>query len=163
MRASFHYDHLIVAGRQHTNFYGIDGVRDHGLELKDLPIALAIRNHIITCFERAATAGDEATLRRLLTFVVVGGGPTGVEMAGAIAELIRHVLRKDFRRLPFDKVRVVLLEAADRLLPTFPQALGRRAQLRLERMGVEVQLKAVADYDGRELASRAAQAWKPAR
>ena len=127
-------------------------MRDHGFELKDLPDALAIRNHIITCFERAATAGDEATLRRLLTFVVVGGGPTGVEMAGAIAELIRHVLHKDFRRLPFDKVRVVLLEAAGRLLPTFPQALGRRAQLRLERMGIEVQLNAaVADYDGREL------------
>lgn len=148
----FPYDQLIVAAGSVSNFFGLDDVRDHALELKDVADALAIRNQIITCFERATATDDEAMVRRMLHFVVVGGGPTGVEMAGAIAELIRHVLRKDFRALHFELVKVTLLEAADRLLLAFPPTLGRRALRQLEGMGIDVRLNAaLAGYDGQTL------------
>src|SRR6185503_1939500 len=100
-------------------------------------------------FERAVSERDPARRAALLTFVIVGGGPTGVELAGAFAELIRHVLRKDYPMLDIAEARVVLVEATDRVLASFPQSLQRSARRRLERMGVEVRLKtAVAAVDG---------------
>ena len=143
------YDELVLAAGTSNNFFGLEGVREHGFGFKELPEALALRNHIIMCFERAATETDPEQLRRLLTFVVVGGGPTGVELAGATAELIRHVMRKDYPGIDFSQVRVLLVEAMDRVLLTFPASLSRKAQRKLRKLGVELRLQAtVADYDG---------------
>jgi NADH:ubiquinone reductase (H+-translocating) len=142
------YDHLIVAAGSATNFFGLESIERHGFELKDLPDAIRLRNHLLTRFEQASGERDPERVRQLLTFVVVGGGPTGVELAGAIAELINHVLRKDYPTLDLSLARVILLEMMDRVLPPFPQALSRKAQQRLTAMGVEVRLKTeVTDYN----------------
>jgi NADH dehydrogenase len=141
------YDELVVAAGAANNFFGLCGVEEHGFGFKQLPEALALRNHVIACFEQAVTEQDPATIERLLTFVIVGGGPTGVELAGAFAELVRHVLRKDYPTLNFNQVRVMLVEMADRVLLAFPEELSGKAQRDLERMGVDVRLKtSVADY-----------------
>lgn len=141
-RGSFAYDELVVAAGSATNFYGLQTIREHGFEMKDVPDALALRNHLITRFERAVTESDPERLQQLLTFVVVGGGPTGVELAGALVELFRDVLRKDYPTIDFSRVRVMLLEAADRVLLAFPPNLSRKAERRLQKMGVELRLDA---------------------
>lgn len=148
-RGAVSYDELIVAAGSATNFFGLERVQANSFELKDVPDALAIRNHLIRCFEQAAVTCDATQRARLLTFAIVGGGPTGVELAGALAELIRHVLLKDYPTLRHHPPRVVLIEAADRLLLAFPPHLARRAQRRLARLGVEIWLqRSVVDYDG---------------
>lgn len=141
-QGAFSYDELVVAPGSATNFYGLETVKAHSFDLKDVPEALALRNHLLTCFERAVLTSDPAELQRLMTFVVVGGGPTGVELAGAITELIRHVLRKDYPGIDFSRVRVLLLEAGERVLAAFPPSLSQKAQRRLTKIGVEVQLGA---------------------
>ncbi|HYL71477.1 MAG TPA: FAD-dependent oxidoreductase, partial [Candidatus Dormibacteraeota bacterium] len=125
-----------------TDFFGDDSLRARTLGLKDLNDALALRSRILRNFEVASTCADAAERRRLLTFVVVGGGPTGVEFAGAVAELINHVLPKDYREIDFAEVRVLLFEAGGRLLPTFAPRLGASAQRSLERKKVEIRLDA---------------------
>src|SRR6185503_1470326 len=103
-------------------------------------------------FERAVSERDPARRAALLTFVIVGGGPTGVELAGAFAELIRHVLHKDYPMLDVAQARVLLVEASDRILASFPEGLQRSARRRLDRMGVEVKLRtAVASVDDGEV------------
>ena len=139
-RATIPYDEVAVAVGSRDNFFGLEQIEAAAFGFKALPEALAIRNHIISLFEEAATETDPDRLRRLLTFVVVGGGPTGVELAGAFAELIRHVMRKDYPGLDFSHVKVVLIEMLDLLLPAFPRSLGEKAQRMLLRLGVEVRL-----------------------
>src|SRR5438309_2649684 len=144
-----HYDYLVLAVGGETNFFGLDSVRRHGFALKDLPDALGIRHQVLRSFERAVLEPDADRRRALLTFVVVGGGPTGVEMAGALSELIRLVLVRDYPRLNITDVRILLLEAADRLLGGFPARLGEAAAETLWRKKVEVRFGAlVEDYDG---------------
>jgi NADH dehydrogenase len=146
------YDYLVLAIGGATNFYGRQGVRRHGFELKDIPDALALRNHVLRCFEEAMLEPDADRRRALLTFAVVGGGPTGVETAGALAELIRLVLSRDYPRLNLNDTRVLLLEAADRLLATLPPRLSAAAAKTLWRKHVEVRFGAsVDDYDGVQL------------
>ncbi len=143
------YDHLILAVGGETNFYGQSGVARHGLGLKDVDEAVAIRNHILRCFEEATLEPDADRRRALLTFIVVGGGPTGVEMAGAFSELVRLVLVKDYPRLDLADVRVLLLEAAGRLLAAMPPRLSAAAAETLWAKHVEVRFgAAVEDYDG---------------
>jgi NADH dehydrogenase len=143
------YDYLILALGGETNFFGLDSVARHGFGLKDIPDAVAIRNHVLTCFEQAMLEADPEQRRARLTFVVVGGGPTGVEMAGALSELIRLVLVKDYPRLNIKDVRVLLLEATDRVLGTMPERLREAAGATLWRKHVEVRFGAtVADFDG---------------
>ena len=143
------YDYLVLAVGGETNFFGLDAVRRHGFALKDLPDALGIRHHVLRSFEQAVLEPDADRRRALLTFVVVGGGPTGVEMAGALSELIRLVLARDYPRLNIKDVRILLLEAADRLLGGFPPRLSEAAARTLWRKMVEVRHgAAVADYDG---------------
>ena len=145
------YDYLVLAPGGETNFFGLDSLQRHGLGLKDIPDAVAIRNHVLTCFEQAMLEPDAERRRALLTFIVVGGGPTGVEMAGALSELIRLVLVKDYPRLNIKDVRILLLEATDRLLPALPERLREAAGKTLWRKYVEVRFGAsVADYDGRQ-------------
>jgi len=145
------YDYLVLAPGGETNFFGLDSMQRHGMGLKDIPDAIAIRNHVLTCFEQAMLEPDAERRRALLTFIVVGGGPTGVEMAGALSELIRLVLVKDYPRLNIKDVRILLLEATDRLLPALPERLREAAGKTLWRKYVEVRFGAsVADYDGRQ-------------
>jgi len=143
------YDFLVLAPGGETNFFGLETVAKHALGLKDIPDAVAIRNHVLTCFEQAMLEADPEQRRARLTFIVVGGGPTGVEMAGALSELIRLVLVKDYPRLNIKDVRILLLEATDRLLATMPERLREAAGKTLWRKYVEVRFGAtVADYDG---------------
>src|SRR5213083_3463302 len=143
------YDFLVLAPGGETNFFGLEAMQRHGLGLKDIPDAITIRNRVLTCFENAMLEPDAERRRALLTFIVVGGGPTGVEMAGALSELIRLVLVKDYPRLNVKDVRILLLEATDRLLGGMPARLGEAAAETLWRKKVEVRFGAlVEDYDG---------------
>jgi NADH:quinone reductase (non-electrogenic) len=143
------YDFLIVAAGAVTNFFGLAGVERHGLGLKDVADAVRIRNQVLSCFERAMLEADPERRRALLTFVVVGGGPTGVEMAGSLSELMRLVLVKDYPRLNLKDVRVLLLEAGDRLLGGMLPKLAEAAASTLWKKHVEVRHGAtVADFDG---------------
>lgn len=151
-RKSYPYDELIVAAGSVSNFFGLDAIQAHGFDLKDLPETIALRNQLLGCFERAAEEEDPERRRRLLTFAIVGGGPTGVELAGAIAEMVQHVLRKDFPEVDFGQVRIVLVEMADRLLLPFKPSLAKKAQRFLARMGVEFRFNTgVVGYERGEL------------
>ncbi|MDF2440932.1 MAG: hypothetical protein JWN98_1916 [Abditibacteriota bacterium] len=155
------YDYLIVAAGSVTNFFGIESVQKRAYDLKQLNDAVALRNHVLSIFERASHESNVGIRRALLSFVIVGAGPTGVEYAGALSELVQ-VLGKDFPELDTKEVRIVMVEAMDKVLGPFPQQLGEYAKKKLEGMGVEVLLKtavkaAEADKvilgDGREIPS----------
>jgi NADH dehydrogenase len=142
------YDYLVLATGAGINFFDQQAIERRAFSINNLPSALALRNHVLACFERAVTA-DLPAKRRALTFVVVGGGPTGVEYAGALAELIRLVAVRDYPGIARADVRILLLEGTDRVLPAFPPRLGRHAQRRLERLGATVRtgvlLRSVTD------------------
>jgi NADH dehydrogenase len=134
------YDHLILAtGAQHA-YFGHDDWATSAPGLKTIDDATAIRRRILLAFEKAETEPDSAERARLLNFVIVGGGPTGVEMAGAIAELANRALAKDFRSIDPRSARIILVEAAPRLLTPFDPALSETARRSLEQLGVEVRL-----------------------
>jgi len=139
------YDFLIMAAGSANNYFGNDALAAETLGLKDITEAEVLRNRILYSFEQAATERDPDRRQALLTFVVIGGGPTGVEMAGALSELIRFVLRKDYAMLDVLQARVILIEAAGSVLANFPENLRRKAQRRLEGMGVELRLNAPVD------------------
>jgi NADH dehydrogenase len=132
------YDFLIVATGARHAYFGHDGWEPYAPGLKTLEDALEIRRRILLAFERAEREIDPARRRALLTFVLVGGGPTGAELAGAIAEIARHVLVFDFRSIDPRDARIVLAEAGPRILPAFPPELSLKAKAELVRMGVEV-------------------------
>jgi len=131
------YDRLVIAAGSTTNYFGLESVERTALGLKDLPEALELRNHILSALEQATQAGEEEAAR-WLTFVVVGGGPTGVEYAGALAELVRAVLPNEYPELAARTVRIVLVEGLDEVLPTFPGDLGREARRALAGRGIDV-------------------------
>jgi NADH dehydrogenase len=145
------YDILIVAtGAQHA-YFGHDDWAAHAPGLKRVDDATYLRRRILVAFERAETEPDINKQRGLLNFVVVGGGPTGVEMAGAIAELARKALAADFRKIDPRDARVILVQGLPKILPSFPPALSDRAREDLERLGVEVRLNQTVtqcDVDG---------------
>ena len=136
--ATVEYDTLIVAAGSRYAYFGHDEWREFALEVKSLESALAVRARILRAFEAAEMEPREERRAELMTFVVVGGGPTGVEMAGQIAELARDTLRRDFRSIDPRTARIVLVEALDRLLRSFPPKLSSRAVRSLERLGVTV-------------------------
>ena len=147
------YDYLILAIGSVTNFLGLESVAKNGFGLKDIDEAVAIRNHILRMFELAAQESNADLRRALLTFVIVGGGPTGVESAGAISELIRLVLSKDYRYLNLKEARVVLLEASDKLLAALPDTLREATAETLWAKKVEVRFGAVVEnFDGEKVA-----------
>lgn len=134
------YDYLVIASGSTTFFYGKEKLAERTYGLKDLTEALELRNHIIRCFDHAARIVDEEDVGGWLTFVVVGGGPTGVEYAGALGELIRLVMLKDYPELPRTKIRIVLVEAGKGLLAGFSENATAIARKTLDRFGVEVVL-----------------------
>ena len=143
------YDYLLVATGVAHAYFGHDDWAAHAPGLKTLEDALAMRSRILLAFERAEALDDPARRDAWLTFVIVGGGPTGVELAGTLAEIARHTLKRDFRRIDPTKARVLLVEAGPRLLPTFQERLSRSARRQLERLGVTVLTgRAITQVDG---------------
>ena len=149
-RFSLNYDHLILATGSYHSYFGRDDWAMHAPGLKRIIDATEIRKRILLAFELAEVGMSEEERRRQLTFVIVGGGPTGVEMAGAIAELARFTLARDFRNIDPSSARVILVEAADRLLRAFPQKLSAYAKRELEHLGVEVLLNQRVEVRGDE-------------
>jgi NADH:quinone reductase (non-electrogenic) len=139
------YDYLVLATGAQSDYFGNASIAQHSIGLKELDEGLAVRNRILSQFEASRWTDDPARRRMLLTFAIVGGGPTGVEMAGALSELIRFVLRKDYRGLDTNEVRVVLIEAAPHVLVQFVPSLRQAALRSLERKGVEVMLQTKVD------------------
>jgi NADH dehydrogenase FAD-containing subunit len=137
-RASIPYDYLIVAAGARDAYFGHDEWEQFAPGLKKIDDATAIRHAVLVAFERAEAETDPEEQNRLLTFVIIGGGPTGVEMAGAIAELAKKTLAKDFRAIDPASARIVLVEAGPRVLPAFPEGLSRKARRALEKLGVDV-------------------------
>jgi NADH dehydrogenase len=134
------YDYLVVASGSVNHYFGHDNWAPYAPALKTLDDALQIRARILTAYERAEREGDPAKRAAWLTFVVIGGGATGVELAGTLAEIARHTLRGEFRRFDPRKARVVLVEGTDRVLPPYTPDLSEKARLQLERLGVTVWL-----------------------
>ena len=136
------YEYLLVATGGAAADFGIPGVRAHAFNLYDVEDARALRNHALELLERAAVTPDSPARRALLTFVIVGGGPTGVETAGALAEFRRHVVPSDYPSIPPEQLRIVLVEARDAVLGTFASSLQLRARRDLEHFGIEIRLGA---------------------
>ena len=134
------YDLLIIATGARENYFGHDEWAAVTSGLKTIEDATTMRRRILMAFERAEDSDDEAERRRLLTFVIIGGGPTGVELAGALAELAKAALARDFRRIDPTTARIILVEAGPRLLPSFPPKLSAVAARALTRLGVELRL-----------------------
>ena len=146
------YDYLVLAVGGQTNFFGNQSVEQNGFQLKNIQSAVAIRNHLLQIFEEASREADALKRRALLTFVVVGGGPTGVETAGALAELIIHVLSRDYPHMDLKEVRVLLLEAGKSVMASYPPELQKATNRLLEKKSVEILTNAkLVDYNGQHI------------
>jgi NADH dehydrogenase len=132
------YDYLILAPGATHSYFGRDDWADHAKGLKTLDDALAMRRRMLLAFEEAEKEEDATRRRHLLTFVLIGGGPTGVELAGALAEIARHTLRHEFDRIDPESARIVLIEAGPAILQAFPESLRDSARRALRKLGVEV-------------------------
>jgi NADH:ubiquinone reductase (H+-translocating) len=142
------YDSLIIAAGAGQSYFGNDHFAEWAPGMKSIDDALELRGRILGAFEQAERSSDPARREKLLTFTVVGAGPTGVEMAGQIAELADHTLKGAFRHIDSTQARVILLDAVSAVLPPMGEKLGKKAQARLEKMGVEIQLNSmVTDVD----------------
>jgi NADH dehydrogenase len=149
------YDYLVIATGSKTNFFGMEGVERHSLGLKSATEALDLRSLILQNFEKANIEADEATRARLLNFVVVGGGPTGVETAGALAEIRKHILPKDYPEMNNQDMNIHLVEAADRLLSGMSQDSSDHAIEAFEKMGVNIHLSTmVSGYNGTTVSTK---------
>lgn len=144
------YDYLVLAPGSRTNFFGMGSIETNGHDMKDISSAVATRNHLLYIFEKASRESDEQVRRAMLTFVVVGGGPTGVESAGALAELIDLVLTKDYPQMNLKDARVILIEASNHLMPNvYPRNLQAATLKLLRRKRVSIRLRMkVTGFDG---------------
>jgi NADH dehydrogenase len=136
--ATFDYDSLIVATGSQTSYYGNDSWREWAPSLKSVEEATAIRHKILYAFERAERAASHEESRAWLTFVIVGAGATGMELAGALAEIANETLKNDFRHINPQEARILLVEGGSRVLPSFPEALSAKAEKLVSKLGVEV-------------------------
>ena len=144
---NLHYDFLVLACGSRTNFFGLDEIKRRSFPLKQVVHALNLRSHILQNFEKAVLTQSESEIEGLMNYVVVGGGPTGVEVAGALGELKNHVLPKDFPDLDFTSMKIFLIEGAPRLLGDMSEHAGRKAKEYLEKLDAEVILdQFVTDY-----------------
>ena len=143
------YDYLVIAVGGRTNFFGFDAIEKYGLQLKDLETAINTRNHLLRMFENASREADPEKRKAMLTFVIVGGGATGVETAGILAELIEHVMVKVYPRLNLGDARVILLEASPNLISSYPDELRKATLKLLHGKHVDVKLNTkLQDYNG---------------
>jgi NADH dehydrogenase len=143
------YDYLVLSMGADTNYFGMENIMKNSIPMKSVSEALFIRNKIISNYERAITIADESKRKALMNVVIVGGGPTGVELAGAMAELRNKVFPKDYPQLNFQNMKVVLVEAGGSLLAGMSAESGKKAKTYLEKLQVEVLLQTtVSDYDG---------------
>jgi NADH:ubiquinone reductase (H+-translocating) len=143
--ADISYDYVVLASGSVDNYFGNTSVAEVSISLKALPNATRLRNHVLSCLERADVETDPEIRRAWLTFVIVGGGPTGVETAGALAELLDIVAGKDYHSISRAQTRIVLVEGAERLLTAFSEHLGAYARRVLERRGVQVMTKVLVE------------------
>ena len=151
------YDWLILAAGARHSYFGNDSWAQRAPGLKTIDDAVAIRRRILLALEHAETEADSQLRQALLTFIVIGGGPTGVEMAGAIAELTRHTVSRDFRSITPQCSRVILIEAGPRILPSFPLALAANAERALQQLGVEVRTGMAISDVGDQIATLGAE------
>lgn len=143
------YDHLVIATGSSTNYFGMKNVEKHSVPMKSVPEALNLRSIILQNFEAASLTSDLRERERLMNFVIIGAGPTGVELAGSLAELKTHVLPNDYPDLDFRRMSIHLVEMMDKVLPPMSDHASRHSQKYLEELGVNVWLKtSVKDYDG---------------
>jgi NADH dehydrogenase len=136
------YDHLVLATGARHSYFGRDDWAEHAPGIKSIEDATAVRRKVLLALERAESETDPERRKALLTFVVIGGGPTGVEMAGAVAELAHRSVSKDFRSITPHCSSIILVEGGPRLLPTFPESLSAKAQRAIKQLGVELRLGA---------------------
>jgi len=146
------YDYLIIAAGSKTNFFGQNEKFEKAFPLKQIPQALDFRSHILQNFEEAVLSSDEEKIERLMNIVIVGGGPTGVELAGALGELKKHVLPNDYPDLDFSKLNIYLVEGMDRLLGGMSEFADKKAQKYLKKFEVNVKLNTMVDsFDGEKV------------
>ena len=146
-RGTLEYDYLVLATGTETNYFGMENIRQRSLPLKNISDAIAVRNTILSRLEEACKTTDEAERQKLLTIVIAGGGPTGVEMAGMFAWMNRHIRRKDYPELKDHHIRIYLVDAAAQLLSAMSTRAQQETFRRLSKMGVQVKLlAAVTDY-----------------
>ena len=146
------YDYLVLATGGQTNFFGLKTVQENSFQLKSVEDATGTRNHLLRMFERASREVDPERRKALLTFVVVGGGPTGVETAGALAELITHVMAKDYPQMDLRESRVLLIEATGSVMAAYPDQLRKATMDLLKSKNVEILLDCrLTDYNGRTI------------
>jgi NADH dehydrogenase len=144
------YDYLVIATGATTNYFGMEGVTKFGIPMKSVSEAVYLRNTLLLNFEKAVTLRDREELERMLNVVVVGGGPTGVEVCGALAEMKRFILPKDYPDINFDLMQIALIEANPHLLHGMSDGSGKKSEEYLRKMGINVMLdKRVVDYDGK--------------
>lgn len=146
------YDFLVIATGADTNYFGNQNVMNNAFPMKTTVEALQLRNQIIQNFEDAAVATTNADVQRLLNIVIVGAGPTGIELSGALAEMKKYILPKEYPELDFNKMQIYLLEGADRVLGAMSNGSSKKSQQYLEKMGVAVKTNTVVkDYDGKQI------------
>ncbi|MFD2938032.1 NAD(P)/FAD-dependent oxidoreductase [Spirosoma flavum] len=149
MIGDLHYDYLIIASGSKSNFFGNEQIQKYSFPLKTIPEALNVRSQFLQCFEQASVTTDPAERASLLTFVIAGAGPTGVEMAGSLAEMRKHVLPSDYPGLDFSQMQIYIVEGLGKVLPPMSDEAGQKAQRYLEDLGVIIKLNTLVEsYDG---------------
>lgn len=144
-----HYDFLVVASGSKSNYFGNEQIKKYAFPLKTIPEALNVRSQFLQCFEQASVTTDFAERESLLTFVIAGAGPTGVEMAGSLAEMRKHVLPSDYPGLDFSQMSIYVVEGLGKVLPPMSDEAGKKSQQYLEDLGVIVKLNTMVEsYDG---------------
>lgn len=146
---NLNFDYLVIATGVRTSFFGMENIRKHSIPMKSVAQALALRNTILTNFEHAVTRSENENLKKLMNIVIVGGGPTGVEVSGALADLRKFVLPKDYPDLDFSQMQIYLIEASSKLLGSMSPKASEKSKKYLEKLGVKVLTGSrVVDYDG---------------
>ncbi|MBT0608410.1 NAD(P)/FAD-dependent oxidoreductase [Aequorivita echinoideorum] len=149
------YDYLVIATGTRTNYFGNENIENNCMPMKTVPQALNIRSLMLQNIEKADITDDETERKRLLNFVIAGAGPTGVELAGALAEFRKGILENDYPELDEDEMNVHIIEGLDRVLPPMSETVSKKAQKYLENLGVQVHLKTfIKDYDGKTVTTK---------
>ncbi len=160
---SLHYDFLVIATGTRTNFFGNDSIAENSMPMKTVPQALNIRSLMLQNIEKADITTDERERKRLLNFVIAGAGPTGVELAGALAEFRKGILENDYPELEEEEMNVHLIEGLDRVLPPMSEQASEKAQKFLEKLGVQIHLETfISDYDGKTVTTKDGQKFETA-